>query len=1132
MSYSSEVLADSPLVYYRLNETSGTTMTDSSVNGRHATYFTAPTSSSGLIYGDSDKSVDFNKNNFGRIANESWMDTTAFTAECIFNADGTNTAYAVAMAHATANGTATATDRSWFLWLTPTGYLGYSLVFTDNTNLEVTDNNNKGSRVPITYGQTYHAALTWDGTNAKLYLNGVLQSSIGTSAGKTLRTNTAGLTVGADSSSSNYATTKFDGRIDEAAYYNTALSGDRIAVHAGLALGPVSPLTGLAVGAKGPTWLSATWDSSAGATMYDVSTNGGASYVTTSLTNYTLTGLTSGVAVTISVRPRSSYATGSWVAVGGVPTTSDHITELGNVITNSWVKNYTNSTNHQVWLTRGGNQNCTIVNKNAISLFTPGILTGDLTASMYMSTGADEIHLGVIDGSLSTNYMGTSGVRANASGAFYGFVLNTYSSTPGIWAVFGSTEKARVVTTAQGQNSHNLYTIRYQTVGTTLTMTLYRDGTQIAQDTGTAPAYGTIRAIAGGWTSGTSGNFAINGTPTWWDQKVINQTVKNLDVLPKNAGLYGVWDSIGLGVTYDWSIDGGTTFTNVSTNYVNVSGTANGTPVELQIRPVWDSVNGDWYSVGTKTPTALPGYRAQVLADDPWFYCGMDSTDGIVYKDNSRFRNHFTSGGAVIPDSTAITTGTASALKRNPASASTDSGIGTGVYPGYNSTTFSLEAWIRVPIGTFMGDIVKIGNANGVGLTVGGSNATNVGRDVIPILESVAWIDTNYPLPNDDNKVFHIVLTRNANAYLVYVNGQQVFSYTQASFSAPTETIQILNGANGRPLDPNILVDSVAFYPSTLSASRVQAHFYTGAILYAPVVESFPLNGGIVSRWSDIAGAESYEITPGGGTQAATKISVSPQFASIQPAQIVQLSSLSNGTSYPVQVRAKNTYQTNPGSWSAAANATPSATRYLTHLDNFNRIPSTTGPGSPQYGQAYAVQTGTWGITLDGQLYHTETADRLMTIPGMNNGEFNFEPSFDDVNLVFRLTDNNNYWQIQKRTGSPGVWHLYRYTSGYVQVVGSFYPSTDTDKVTVVLDGMNVFVWINGQTRLYFKDDVYLPSTTYRWGISFGGSNAARLDNVVAWSLTDKDLYGPLDGANAHIYKGHDSYNDDLGDIP
>ena len=61
MAYADEVLADSPIAYYRLNETSGTTAADSSGYGRNGTYSSTGVTlgSAGLLTGDSDKAAYF-----------------------------------------------------------------------------------------------------------------------------------------------------------------------------------------------------------------------------------------------------------------------------------------------------------------------------------------------------------------------------------------------------------------------------------------------------------------------------------------------------------------------------------------------------------------------------------------------------------------------------------------------------------------------------------------------------------------------------------------------------------------------------------------------------------------------------------------------------------------------------------------------------------------------------------------------------------------------------------------------------------------------------------------------------------------------------------------------------------------
>lgn len=63
-AYSAAVLADSPYVYYRLNETSGTALTDSSGNARGATLTSSlpPGSTASLLAADADPCITFDYN--------------------------------------------------------------------------------------------------------------------------------------------------------------------------------------------------------------------------------------------------------------------------------------------------------------------------------------------------------------------------------------------------------------------------------------------------------------------------------------------------------------------------------------------------------------------------------------------------------------------------------------------------------------------------------------------------------------------------------------------------------------------------------------------------------------------------------------------------------------------------------------------------------------------------------------------------------------------------------------------------------------------------------------------------------------------------------------------------------------
>jgi len=74
----------------------------------------------------------------------------------------------------------------------------------------------------------YHLAVTWDGSNIKLYINGVLNESVVQTI-TPLDSNRV-LRIGKNSQQQ----TRFNGTIDELAIYNRSLTAEEIAVHAGI----------------------------------------------------------------------------------------------------------------------------------------------------------------------------------------------------------------------------------------------------------------------------------------------------------------------------------------------------------------------------------------------------------------------------------------------------------------------------------------------------------------------------------------------------------------------------------------------------------------------------------------------------------------------------------------------------------------------------------------------------------------------------------------------------------------------------------------------------------------------------------------------------------------------------------
>ena len=224
MTYSAEVLADSPAAYYRLGEPSGTTMVDSSGNGRDGTYVGGGADltlgATGLLTGDADTAISVGGagTGYGTLAPAAWMTSlTAITLE---------------------------------IWLNPANITGTRLLF-GRTNLSTNNNNNyqaylsqssgnlrftvrHGSTLTdyttpspvLTIGTRVHVVGTYDGSHARLYVDGVkvLETA---STGALSPGTTVNLRIGRTDFAGSYAF----GTLDEAAVYPVALSDERIARH-------------------------------------------------------------------------------------------------------------------------------------------------------------------------------------------------------------------------------------------------------------------------------------------------------------------------------------------------------------------------------------------------------------------------------------------------------------------------------------------------------------------------------------------------------------------------------------------------------------------------------------------------------------------------------------------------------------------------------------------------------------------------------------------------------------------------------------------------------------------------------------------------------------------------------------
>lgn len=220
VTYESTVLADSPSAYWRFKEATGTTVADTSGNGRALTR----SSTTGIgAAGLSGEEGDFSWNMpgsagvYGSVANAAWQHAASFTIEAIIQPDVVASYKAIASHDGSS-------VRSWNFYILD-GKLHVYDYSSASGGPVVT------SSASIVPGQTYHVAMTYSSGTTRLYINGVL---VGSRASMALRTSSANMPflVGASYAGTSPPTFLFDGRIDEVAFYDKVLTAEQLTTHA------------------------------------------------------------------------------------------------------------------------------------------------------------------------------------------------------------------------------------------------------------------------------------------------------------------------------------------------------------------------------------------------------------------------------------------------------------------------------------------------------------------------------------------------------------------------------------------------------------------------------------------------------------------------------------------------------------------------------------------------------------------------------------------------------------------------------------------------------------------------------------------------------------------------------------
>ncbi len=217
-SYSSTVLADSPLAYWRLGEASGSNAADASGNGRSGSYLNTPSLGQvGALTGDANSAVGFNgSDEYVNVPYTAALNPSQFTVEAwAYPTGGQGTWRSLVSSRDYAPGAArgyilyAGPDNRWQLW---TGSGAWNTLLGP----------------AIVLNQWTHLVGTYDGSSARLYVNGTLAAS---STVSYVQNAARPLRIAAGRSETTPPSYFLSGRVDEVAVYGSPLSPARVQAH-------------------------------------------------------------------------------------------------------------------------------------------------------------------------------------------------------------------------------------------------------------------------------------------------------------------------------------------------------------------------------------------------------------------------------------------------------------------------------------------------------------------------------------------------------------------------------------------------------------------------------------------------------------------------------------------------------------------------------------------------------------------------------------------------------------------------------------------------------------------------------------------------------------------------------------
>lgn len=291
----------------------------------------------------------------------------------------------------------------------------------------------------------------------------------------------------------------------------------------------------------------------------------------------------------------------------------------------------------------------------------------------------------------------------------------------------------------------------------------------------------------------------------------------------------GTWSGTQpITLTYQWQQ------CDPTTGCVNIAGATGTSHVvassdlgkAIRVRETATNSGGSNFADSAQTAAVIQGsgtgYRSAVLADAPFLYWGLGEPSGL-FADSSGGGNAGSATGTGMsraapalagstPDGALTFTDGTSYVSRSPVA-------------GMPTASVTAEVWFRASAFANWSDLVSH-NWGGSGGGYGWSMFVDASRTLTWGLWQSGGTQLTVTVPGlTTGSIYHAVGTYDGSALRLYLNGVQVATRTVGALALNT-TAGVFTGRTDTTA--GVTVDELALYRTSLSATRVQAHYVAG----------------------------------------------------------------------------------------------------------------------------------------------------------------------------------------------------------------------------------------------------------------------------------------------------------------